>query len=136
MHRNVKLLLLLVLSIPAAILLNSGLNAATTPAWMSRPGTIAHALSLPDGSHVCLDSEVVDKIRAKQTVPYFVIHECFSSGDRLVVLTPPSPDLRMGQTIDVEGTITTLQGGCRAIVSPTVLAIRTETESCCTTALL
>ena len=87
---------------------------------MLRQGTIGHALSLEDGSRVYLDAVVVDKIKAKQDPPYFTIRECFAAADRLVVLTSPSLQLRLGQTIDVEGTISTLENGSRAIVDPTV----------------
>ena len=94
--------------------------ASGTPEWMNRPGTIGHALSLPDGSRVCLDAVVVDKIRARQVPAYFVIRECFDSTARLVVYAPPSPLLRFGQTVDVYGTIDTLPNGSRAIVNASV----------------
>ena len=98
-------------------------SCITTPAtsdWMTRPGTISHAMMMPDGAHVYLDAVVVDKIRAKIEPAYFVIRECLKPNDRPIVLTQPSPDLRLNQTVDVEGTLTTLPNGHRAVVSTTV----------------
>ena len=77
-------------------------------------------MSLPDGSHVSLDAVVVDKIRARQCPAYFVARGFFDPKARLVVYTPPPSLLRYGQTVDVEGTISTLANGVRAILGPTV----------------
>ncbi|MEN6358311.1 MAG: Ig-like domain-containing protein [Armatimonadota bacterium] len=93
---------------------------AAEPSWMTRLGTIGHAFSQKDGTHVYLDAVTVDKIRAKQTPPYLVIHECFSAQDRLTILAVPSLDLSLGQTIDVEGTLITLNDGQRAIADAKV----------------
>ncbi len=90
--------------------------------WMTRPGTIGHALSLADGSHVYLDAVVADKIRARQKPAYFVVRECFNPKDRLVMNIPPPPDLWTRQTIDVEGILTTLPNGHRALRNVTVFA--------------
>jgi RHS repeat-associated protein len=111
--------------VAALILLLSSL-ASGLPDWMLRPGTIGHAVSLRDGSHVYLDAVIVDKIRAKQTPAYLVVRECFSAEDRIIVLTPPSSRLRLGQLVDIEGTISTLSNGNRAIVEPTVLGYTDE----------
>lgn len=94
--------------------------ASDTPDWMVRPGTIGHAMALSDGSSVYLDAVEVDKIKAKIAEPYFTIHECFSMRDRLVVLSTPDGRLRMNQTVDVSGTLTTLSNGSRAIANPTI----------------
>ena len=94
--------------------------ASDTPDWMVRPGTIGQAMALPDGSSVYLDAVGVDKIKAKIAEPYFTIHECFSMRDRLVVLSTPDGRLRMNQTVDVSGTLTTLSNGSRAIANPTI----------------
>ncbi len=89
--------------------------------WTTRPGTVGHALGLPDGTRVYLDAVDVDKIRAGKAPAYFTIKEPFSQADRLVVLTPPSLSLRLGQSLDIEGTLTTLDNGSRALVDVTVL---------------
>jgi len=116
MHRNLTLPLV-VSAVLAAALLTSGVWAAEVPDWMARPGTIGHALTLRDNSHVYLDAVVVDKIKAKQRPDYFTVHECFSARDKIVVLTPPSPELRLGMNVDIEGDITTLPNGRRAITN-------------------
>ncbi len=87
---------------------------------MVRPGTISHARTLADGSSISLDAECVDKIVTGSAPAYFVIRECFDSNSRILVMTQPPPELRMGQTVDVEGVISTLSDGQRAIISPTV----------------
>jgi|GEM_PF-5191479 len=93
---------------------------ATASDWTTRPGTIKHALTLADGSTVSLDAEIIDKIVASGSPAYFVICECFDSKSRIVVMTQPSSELRLGQTVDVQGVISTLSDGQRVIVSPTV----------------
>ena len=89
--------------------------------WSVRPGTISHAKTLADGSHVCLDAVVVEKINAQGNPANFVIREWFDSASTLIVLTQPSPDLRLRQSVDVEGAISTLPDGRRAITDATVL---------------
>lgn len=103
----------------AILLLASG-AWASVPDWMTRSGTVANARSLPDGSHVYLDAEDIAKIRAIPSTPYIVIVEPFSRKDRLVVLTTPSQELRLGQLVDIEGDMTTLPSGDRAITDATV----------------
>lgn len=105
----------------------SGAQAADRdwPDWMVREGTIYHAMTLKDGSSVYLDAVIVGKIQTAAHPEYFTIHEVYRLKDldgALVVVTPPSPDLRIGQTIDIEGVITTLPNGRRAIVDATVWA--------------
>ncbi|HET6452936.1 MAG TPA: hypothetical protein VFI02_00905, partial [Armatimonadota bacterium] len=95
--------------------------AFDTPDWMIRVGTVPHAITLADDSHVCLDAVEIEKIRAKESPAYFVIKDWFDPSSRLLVMTLPSPELRMGQTVDIEGTISTLADGRKAIIDPTVL---------------
>jgi hypothetical protein len=64
---------------------------------------------------------VVGKIEARQNPPYFVIREFFDMNARIVVYAPPPRELRLGQTVDVEGTLSTLPTGDRALVSVVVL---------------
>jgi hypothetical protein len=106
------ILLVMVLMVPC--------GATTVPDWMLRPGTIGHALTLSDNARVYLDAVVVEKIKAKQNPAYFTIHECFSAKDKIVVLTRPSQRLSLGMNVDVEGTITTLGDGRRALTNVTV----------------
>ena len=103
----------------AALLILSG-TVAASPGWMQRVGTIGNALSLADCSHVYLDAVDISKIRASQTPPYIVIAECFSARDRISVLTQPAPELRVGQTVDIEGDLTTLDSGDRGLTNVTV----------------
>ena len=103
-----------------AMLLILSETAAASPGWQTREGTIGNALSLADGSHVYLDAVEISKIRSSRTPPYIVIAECFSAPDKIIVLTEPSPELRMGQTVDIEGDLMTLDSGVRAITDATV----------------
>jgi len=80
---------------------------------LSRPGTIQHALSLPEGSSVCLDAVIVDSVSAES----FVVREWWDAGTRISVkLTPPAV-LAVRQTVDVEG----VTGIGPAILKPRVL---------------
>jgi len=112
-----------VVSVLALVVALCPLMVSATPNWMERVGTINHAVSLPDNSHVYLDAVEISKIKAQQNPAYCVIRECFDSKSRLVVFTQPSPELSLGQTVDVEGTITTAPDGQRAIVNPTIYRI-------------
>jgi len=87
---------------------------------MVRPGTIGHALAQADETQVYLDAVWVEKIKAHQNPVYFVVRECFDRNARMIVYTPPSPELRLGQTVDVQGTLTTLWNRERALVEVTV----------------
>ncbi len=109
-----------------AVLCFASATWASPPDWMQRNGTIGNALKQSDNSSVALDCVVIDKIKAKQRIGYFVIRECFSYKDRVVVLTPPNQALRLGMNVDVSGTLVTLPNGCRAIVSPTVMGYTDE----------
>lgn len=94
--------------------------AQATSGWMERPGSVKYALSQADGSHIYLDAVKVNKIRAQQTPSYFVVSEFFSYHDTLITLTLPNALLRRGQTVDIEGDLTTLDSGDRALTSVTV----------------
>lgn len=108
-----------VILILAVILLASSVGA-TPPDWRTRQGTVGWALSLQDGTHVYLDAVIIDKIRASIPDPYFTVRECFYAADRLVILSPPSTLLRMGQLIDIEGDLVTLPNGDRGLQNVTV----------------
>jgi len=119
MRRYQTTMLLAIITMLATVFLASSVGA-TPPDWMMRQGTIGHSLTLGDNSDVYLDAVAISKIRAKQESAYFTIHECFSQKDRLVVLTQPSPQLRIGQIVDIKGKMTTLGNGSRAITDVTV----------------
>ncbi|MDO8683780.1 MAG: hypothetical protein Q7N50_09905 [Armatimonadota bacterium] len=85
------------------------------PGYLSRTGTIKHALLQPDGTAVQLDAVIVDKIKAQQEPPYFVIHEVWDFNSRIVVKADAPSALRMGQTVDIEGVLGTLSNGVRSI---------------------
>lgn len=72
-----------VLCITAVVLTFLSVGCSAQTSWDSRPGTIRNALTLQDGSHVVLDAEIVEKIRAKQSPAYFTITECFDRRSRL-----------------------------------------------------
>ncbi len=88
--------------------------------WMVRPGTIAHAKTLSDGASVSLDAELVDQIVTTDYPAHLVIRECFDRNARIVVVAEPSSDLRPGQIVDVQGVMSTLADGQRAIISPSI----------------
>ncbi|MEN6358309.1 MAG: right-handed parallel beta-helix repeat-containing protein [Armatimonadota bacterium] len=57
---------------------------------------------------------------------YIVIAEPFRPKDRLIVLTTPDTELRLGQVIDCSGTLTTLSSGERALQNVTVRGYASE----------
>ncbi len=123
MNRNRTLLQLLVVCAVMAVALAS--NAWATPAsdWLTS-SEISKAMSLPDGSHVSLRLEEIVKI--KNDPAYIVIAEPFHRKDRLICLTYPSPELRLGQVVDIEGDLTTLANGARALQNVTVWGYASE----------
>ena len=127
MHRNLTLPLVVSAILAVALLtLTSGVWAATAlPDWMVREGSIYHAMTLEDGSSIYLDAVIVGKIQTAAHPEYFTIHEVYRRKDldgALAVVTPPSPDLRIGQNVDIRGVITTLPNGQRAIIDAIVWA--------------
>jgi hypothetical protein len=73
---------------------------------MQREGTLKNLFILDDSTHAYIDAVIVDKIMADEG--YFTVKEPYSSDDRLVILSPPSPLLRRGQLLDIEGDRVTL----------------------------
>lgn len=94
--------------------------AEASPAWMTRPGTTEHAIGQVDGTRVYLDAVNILKIRARQT-PYYIVVSDWGIKNRIVVLTTPASVLRPGQTVDIEGVVTTLSNGERAIAKARVI---------------
>ncbi len=108
------------LGIALLVVLALSTTVAASFDWQSREGTVKWAEGFADGTHVYLDAVEISKIRAQQSPPYIVIAECFSWRDKLVAFTQPSPELRVGQTVDVEGDLTTTESGDRALTNVTV----------------
>ncbi len=106
----------------ALFLVAASVSVAALPELAS--SEISRAVSLPDGSHVSLRLEEIVKI--KNDPAYIVIAEPFHRKDRLICLTYPSPELRLGQVIDVEGDLTTLANGARALQNVTVWGYASE----------
>lgn len=102
------------------IVLALSTTVAASFEWQSREGTVKWAEGLADGTHVYLDAVEISKIRAQQSPAYIVIAECFSWRDKLVAFTQPGPELRVGQTVDVEGDLITTESGDRALTNVTV----------------
>jgi len=109
-----------VLGIALLIVLSLSTTVAASFDWQAREGTVKWADGLANGTHVYLDAVEISKIRAQQSPAYIVIAECFSWRDKLVSFTQPSPDLRIGQTVDVEGDLITTESGDRALTNVTV----------------
>lgn len=109
-----------VIGLAGLILLMLSTVVSASFSWQSREGTINWAKGLADGTHVYLDAVRISKIRAQQTPAYIVVSECFSSDCKLAALTQASPLLRVGQTVDIEGDLITLESGDRALENVTV----------------
>jgi hypothetical protein len=92
-----------------------------TPEWLSRPGTIAYAVSEPDGTTVYIDDVTIVKIKGNQNPAYFVVQEQWESNSRIIVSAVPPDTLRLGQDVDIEGTVGTLSNGLRIILNPRVI---------------
>lgn len=88
---------------------------------MTRQGTIANACAQPNGTSVYLDAVVVDKIKAQDEVVYFVIREPWNFSSRLIVYCQPPQEIRMGETVDIQGEIGTLPNGNQAILNAKVI---------------
>ncbi|MDO8589082.1 MAG: hypothetical protein Q7T82_18800 [Armatimonadota bacterium] len=98
-----KSLLLLAMAFP---ILTVGTTAAQALPFQyrTRPGTIAHALAQPDGTAVSLDTVLIAKIKSsREPVAYFVVRESANAIDRIVIITPPAYQLRLGMSVDVAG---------------------------------
>lgn len=111
-----------IVSIVVVLLLLSSVSIASVPDWMTRQGTIGNALQQPDGTHVYLDAVQVEKNKPNDNPAYFVIGECFDREARIIVTSPLPNGFRLNQTIDIEGTLTTLDNGYKAIADATVYA--------------
>lgn len=120
---RVRLIAGIVMAAALPLLFISASAQAFVPTWMQREGTLYHAMMLVDGSHIYIDAVIIYKIKTEVSPAYFTIHEVYQTKDlksAISVLTPPSPQLRLGQTVDIEGDITTLPNGQRAITNVTV----------------
>lgn len=109
------------------VLCAAGVPALADEDVLTRPGTVAHAIAQPDGTAVYLDDVQVAKIRSHQNPAYFVVREQWQFNSMIVVCIAPSDVLRIGQDVDIEGTLTTLPSGLRAIANARVLGYYDET---------
>jgi hypothetical protein len=116
MYRRWAFALLLVVFTLATLFVVPTVWASQSFDWYTGSGTIYNAKSSPDGSHVDLILEDIVKIKED----YIVIAEPFRPKDRLIVLTIPDSELRLGQVIDCSGTLTTLSSWERALQNVTV----------------
>jgi hypothetical protein len=96
-----------------ALLLWLSVSLPLTAGEVGKPGALAQALVLPDGSPVQLTGLLVDRVVAFP--PYAVVCDGQNPDDRLVVLFPAPPGLRRWQTVDVAGVLTTLPNGYRLL---------------------
>lgn len=96
------------------------------PNWLTRPGTIAHAITQPDGAAVYLDDVDVVKLKGHQNPAYFVVGEPWEKDSLIIVSAAPPEALRMNQSVDIQGTLGTLPSGLRAVMNPRVIGYYNE----------
>lgn len=94
-------------------------SAALLP-WESAM-SVGNALHARDGSRVTCESVVVDRVVARQTPSFYVVHDDSRTDSRMVVLDRPPVGLVLGQSVDVIGTVETLPNGERFLATPTVI---------------
>ena len=90
---------------------------ASASGLFDRDGCIGAALNFPDGSAVSLDCVQVSKIITHASPQYYVCQEIFSPQDKIIMLVTPSPLLKIGAILDVQGSLTTLDNGFRALTN-------------------
>ena len=88
-----------------------GLARADTP-YAGGPGTVQHALGMPDGAGVSLAAVVVGRVDPGGR---HSVHEWWDEKTTVTLLFDPPPVVNKGQTIDAEGWMTTLPDGTRAV---------------------
>lgn len=96
--------------------------AVWTPHCSAQSPTVGGLLLQPDGIKVHLEGVCVDKIRARQSPPYFVVRDGRQPDSRVVVLCRPPVELANGVAIGVDGVLGTLPNGERCITTATVYA--------------
>lgn len=74
------------------------------PDYLSRPGTAAHAVSVPDGTQVTLDSMIVDQVIGC----YSFLRDPWARGSTIPVYACAA--LQRWWTVEVSGTMTTISG--------------------------
>lgn len=80
-------------------------------------GSIAHALRQPDGAKVSIYTAEVTSVPENASAFCIVIRDPILTWVQVPVFCDALPDLRPGRTVDVEGVITTLRTGERAILA-------------------
>ncbi|MEN6520053.1 MAG: hypothetical protein ABFD46_02740 [Armatimonadota bacterium] len=112
----------LICSLMVAMVLLAVGAYAVEPTWTTRPGTIRHALEQTDGTSVYLDAVRIRKNRPSDNPAYYVVGECYKCESTIIVLASLPEGFQIDQTVDVEGTLTTLDNGYRAVTNVTIYA--------------
>jgi|GEM_PF-2986514 len=84
--------------------------ASAEQVWRSRPGTVAHTLSLPDGVPVILDAMTVESVNGH----YLFVKDPWSANQTLPIYTHANID--KWWSIEITGTTSTI-GGVRIVVA-------------------
>ncbi|MEN6521706.1 MAG: hypothetical protein ABFD46_11230, partial [Armatimonadota bacterium] len=66
-----------------------------------------------------LEKVTVSKIEARNDPPYFVVQDRFKPDNKIVILSRPPSSLTCGMTVDVTGTLVTLNTGERCLTDAT-----------------
>lgn len=98
------------------------LACASPPLPWERQNSVRNALTAQSGQVVTCEGVVVRRIVARNAPAYFVIQDALDVGGKMVVLCRAPLELYSGQTIEVRGTVGTLQNGERCISYPTISA--------------
>ncbi|MBP6962863.1 MAG: PQQ-binding-like beta-propeller repeat protein [Armatimonadetes bacterium] len=95
----------------ALLCLTAGIGQAAMD-YAAGPGTIGYALTQPDGARVSLTMVIIGRVDTAGVS----VHEWWDKTTFIPALFSPPPALRPGQTIDLEGIMTTLPRGGRAVL--------------------
>ncbi|MEN6370902.1 MAG: PQQ-binding-like beta-propeller repeat protein [Armatimonadota bacterium] len=91
---------------------------AQTLPWENE-NSVGSILLNQDGQSVLLEKVTVSKIEARNDPPYFVVQDGFKPDNRIVILSRPPSALTCGMTVDVSGTLVTLNTGERCLTDAT-----------------
>ncbi|MBP6964414.1 MAG: PQQ-binding-like beta-propeller repeat protein [Armatimonadetes bacterium] len=95
----------------ALLCLTAGIGQAAMD-YAAGPGTIGYALTQPDGARASLTMVIIGRVDTAGVS----VHEWWDKTTSLPALFSPPPGLLPGQTIDLEGVMTTLPRGGRAVL--------------------
>ena len=106
------------------IVLLSVVAGATPQPWtlgyqgpLDRPGSVQYAVAQPDTTLVTIDCTLITKVRPYQSPAYIVVRDNWDDNLSLIVEFCPSKDLHLGQTVEVSGEMTTVEGQRRVRVA-------------------